>query len=350
MAKSRHTIATPPGTTIKEQIEDRGMTQKELAARMKLSEKHISKLINGEVHLTPETAMKLEFVLGIPARYWNNLETIYREKLQKIEEENHMDEDLEIVNKFPYAEMAKLGWVDDTKKKPERVTALRKFFQVISLKLVLDEKITGIAYRRLSETEKGDYALLAWAQKAKIEAREIETKLIDVQKLEQVIPEIRKMTVEAPSVFCPRLSSILADCGIAIVFLPHIGGSFLHGATFLDNKKIIVGLTVRGKDADKFWFSLFHELGHVILGHVFNDRTTTVEEEEAANCYARDILIPMHNFNAFVKKYHQNYSEQVIKQFSKEIGIDPGIVVGRLQKQNEIAFSWHNCLKKKYVI
>ena len=109
-------------------------------------------------------------------------------------------------------------------------------------------------------------------------------------------------------------------------------------------------MTVRGKDADKFWFSLFHELGHVILGHVFNDRTTTVEEEEAANCYARDILIPMHNFNAFVKKYHQNYSEQVIKQFSKEIGIDPGIVVGRLQKQNEIAFSWHNCLKKKYVI
>lgn len=83
MAKSRTTIATPPGATIKEQLIDRGMKQKEFSSRMEMSEKHISNLINGEVHLTPDVAMRLEMVLGLPARFWLNLEAIYREKLLK---------------------------------------------------------------------------------------------------------------------------------------------------------------------------------------------------------------------------------------------------------------------------
>lgn len=82
MVRSHSVIALPPGATIKEQLEDRSMTQKEFAARMDMSEKHISRLINGEVKLTPQTAVRLEMVLGIPAQFWNRLEAIYREKLQ----------------------------------------------------------------------------------------------------------------------------------------------------------------------------------------------------------------------------------------------------------------------------
>ena len=96
MLRSKSIIATPPGTTIKEQLEDRGMTQKDFAARMGMSEKHISQLINGDVRLTPETAEKLEMVFGIPARFWNNLEAIYQEKLIKAQAENEMDEEKEV--------------------------------------------------------------------------------------------------------------------------------------------------------------------------------------------------------------------------------------------------------------
>ena len=78
--ESRSYIATPPGETIKEQLNNRGMSQKELAVRMDMSEKHISKLINGDVQLTPDVAVRLEMVLGVPAKFWNNLEAIYREK------------------------------------------------------------------------------------------------------------------------------------------------------------------------------------------------------------------------------------------------------------------------------
>lgn len=105
MRQSNTTIAIPPGETIKEQLEDREMSQKEFAARMKLSEKHISKLINGEVQLTPPVAEKLEMVLGVPAAFWNSLEAIYREKLAKVEAENEMDEDRAIAKNLPIREM-----------------------------------------------------------------------------------------------------------------------------------------------------------------------------------------------------------------------------------------------------
>lgn len=86
--RSRTYIATPPGATIKEQLDDRGMSQKELASCMAVSDEYVNHLINGEVQLTPDVANRLEIVLGIPASFWNNLEAIYREKLIKIAAEN----------------------------------------------------------------------------------------------------------------------------------------------------------------------------------------------------------------------------------------------------------------------
>lgn len=120
MVKSRSYIATPPGATIKEQLNDRGMSQKEFAARMNMSEKHISKLINGDVQLTTDVAVRLEMVLGAPAKFWNNLEDIYREKLVKAEAENAMEADVELARQFPYSEMAKFKWVPETRDAEEK--------------------------------------------------------------------------------------------------------------------------------------------------------------------------------------------------------------------------------------
>lgn len=78
---------------LREQLRDRGMSRKEFAARMDLSEMHVSQLINGEIQLTPDVAVRLETVLGVPAKFWNNLEAIYREKLLMVEAENSKDED-----------------------------------------------------------------------------------------------------------------------------------------------------------------------------------------------------------------------------------------------------------------
>lgn len=346
MMQSKTYIATPPGATIKEQLVDRGMSQKEFAQRMNVSEKHISKLINGEVQLTSDMALRLEMVLGLPARFWSNLEAIYREKLQLVQNENEMTEDIETARKFPYHEMAKYGWVAETKKAEEKVLSLRKHFEIVKLSMLHEPFIPGIACRRQSTSEKADYALLAWAQRAKIEAREIITKAIDLQKLESLIPEIRSMTSDEPSVFCPKLVGLLSECGIAIVFLPHIGGSFLHGATFYDKNKIVIGLTVRGKDSDKFWFSLFHEIGHILKGHISNINGTTDEDERDADIFARQTLIPDADFQSFAEQ--GDFSVKGIKAFAVKEGIHAGIIVGRLQKEGFIKYSWRNELKAKY--
>ena len=346
MMRSKTVIATPPGATIKEQLVDRGMSQKEFAVRMDMSEKHICRLINGEVQLTSDVAMRLEMVLGLPAHFWSNLENIYREKLVKAQAENEMDADLETAKKVPYNEMAKNGWVQETRNGIERVINLRKFFEVVQLGLIKEPTIQGIACRRLGEGEKSDYALLAWAQKAKLEARNIQTDAINIEKLKASLPEIRKMTRQNPEVFCSTLCDTLATCGIALVFLPHIGGSFLHGATFYDGAKIVIGMTVRGKDADRFWFSLFHEFGHIILGHIGQADGTTEEDEKNADTFARDTLIPQAAFDAFTNR--ESFDKPSIVRFAESVGIDPGIVVGRLQKERFIPFSWHGDLKTKY--
>ena len=348
MVKSRSFIATPPGATIKEQLIDRGLSQKEFALRMGMSEKHISKLINGDVQLTPEVAVRLEMVLGVPAKFWNKLEATYREKLIKANAENEMDSDKELVKKLPYREMSKNGWVPETRDTTEKVIYLRKYFEVVNLEIIKDMKLSKIACRRLAETEKGNLALLAWAQKAKLEARAIETSLIDLKTLKEKLPEIRSMTAMNPADFCPKLIEMLSGCGIALVFLPHIGGSFLHGATFRDGNKIVVGLTVRGKDADKFWFSLFHELGHILLGHINQSDGTTDEDEEAADNFAKETLIPTVEFNAFTSL--NDFSKTSICSFAQKQNILCGIVVGRLQKEGFINYNRCNDLKTKYVL
>lgn len=346
MIRSKTLIATPPGVTIKEQLVDRGMSQKEFAVRMDMSEKHISRLINGEVQLTSDVAMRLEMVLGLPAHFWSNLENIYREKLIKAQAENEMDSDLETMKKIPYNEMAKNGWVQETRNSIERVINLRKFFEVVQLGLIKDPTIQGIACRKLGDGEKSDYALLAWAQRAKLEARNIHTGAINIEKLKSSLSNIRKMTRQIPKVFCATLCDMLAACGIAIVFLPHIGGSFLHGATFYDGSKIVIGMTVRGKDADRFWFSLFHEFGHIILGHIGQVDGISEEDEKNADAFARDTLIPQSAFDTLTKM--KNFDKLTIVRFAENIDIDPGIVVGRLQKERFIPFSWYSDLKTKY--
>ena len=348
MVKSRSYIATPPGATIKEQLLDRGLSQKEFALRMGMSEKHISKLINGDVQLTPDVAVRLEMVLGIPAKFWNKLESTYREKLVKVKAENEMDADIERAKKFPYREMSKNGWIPETRKNTEKVINLRKYFEVVNLAIIEDMKLSKIACRRLSETAKGDFALLAWAQKAKLEARSIKTSPIDLKTLTKNIPRIRKMTTLDPSDFCQLLINLLSNCGIALVFLPHIGGSFLHGATFYDGNKIVVGLTVRGKDADKFWFSLFHELGHILLGHINQPNGTTQDDEIAADNFAKETLIPTEIFDTFI--IQNNFSNESIQAFADSNNILCGIVVGRLQKEGYIPYNWYNDLKKKYTL
>lgn len=348
MVHSKTTVAIAPGATIREQLEYRGMPQKEFAVRMDMSEKHISHLINGKVELTPDVAIRLEYVLGVPSSYWMKLEASYREQLSRVEAENDMDHDEEIARRIPYAKMSKMEWVPATRIINDKVKHLRTFFEVAKLGLLDNLRIPGIAYRASGSNATSDYALAAWAQKARLEARERVVSEINIAQLKTLIPEIRKLTILPPSEFCDKLVSMLASCGVALIFLPHIGGSFCHGASFVDGNHIVLGLTVRGRDADRFWFSLFHELYHIIAGHINSPKPATDDEEINADAYARDTLISPTEYADLMSK---DYGEkETIVAFAYDIGIAPGIVLGRLQKEGLVPFNRYHDLKEQYQI
>ena len=346
MNHSRTYIAIPPGETIKEQLSFRSMSQKEFALRMCLTEKHVTNLLKGRVQLTSNVAMRLESVLGVPAIFWENLESLYREALIKVEEENQLEADIEIAKHLPYSDMIKYEWIPSSKSPYEKVGNLRKFFEVSRLQLIDDPAINHIACRRLSSGEKSDYALLVWAQKAKLEARNYATKEINISGLKKAISAIRSMSALPPEVFCPKLTNLLSDNGIALIFLPHIKNSALHGASFYDGKKIVVGLTIYGKYADIFWFSLFHEIAHIIYGHIGQANGTSDNDEKDADSFARETLIPSKNIKSFVR--NGVYNTDSLKFFAKHIGIDVGILVGRLQHDGIIKYNQFNDLKTKY--
>ncbi len=263
MVKSRSYIATPPGETIREQLKDRGMSQKEFAVRMDLSEKHVSKLINGEVQLTPEMAYRLEMVLGAPAKFWNNLEIIYREKLVKAHAENEMDFEIALAKQLPYSKMAQYGWVPKTKIDKEKAICLRKFFEVVNLSLVTDKRLEKVTFNG-TEIDPADNPVVAvWIQKARIDARAISTDAVNVEKLPHAILDIKKIRAKTVEEFYGGVKQILSACGVAVVFLPHIQGLHIKGATFEDGKKIIIALKNQNDNMEKMRTSLFRELEQV---------------------------------------------------------------------------------------
>ena len=324
--KSENYIAIPPGATIKEQLNDRGLTQKEFALRMELSEKHISKLINGQASLTSEVAMKLEMVLGIKMRFWLNLENLYQEAKKKVEYENNLNQDKEILSKLPYNEMVNFNWIPKARNKTDKIINLRNFFEVVSLNLLTKEALIPLFCRQLSKTDKNFYLLM-----------------INLELLKDNISKLRTMTRQDN--FIIDLQQLLSKCGIALILLPSFKSSYTHGFTFLDNNKIIIGITNRGKDSDKFWFSLFHEFGHILNGHIWN-KIQNDDNEKEADLFAEETLIPKADLKAFID--NNNFQEQAIIEFAKRINIDPSIVVGRLQKERFLKYNQLNNLKKKY--
>ncbi len=340
-------MAIPPGATIREQLNSRGLSQKEFAARMDLSEKHVSRLINGEVELTHEVAVKLEYVLGIEAVFWDNLEAGYRIDLLKVKEELDMEDDEKYVKDFRFSELVRFGWMPKVSKVADKVVALRKFFEVSKLSLVFSEKVC-VAFRRVITSDKNNGVLLAWVQKARLDARKIKTDAVNIPKLKVMLKKFRQMTTWDPECFEPVIRKSLAECGVAFVVLPHLQGTGLNGATFVDGKKIVTGLTTRGDYADKFWFSFFHEMGHILKGNILSSDVISEREEAEVNRFAGNFLIDDEAFNKF--KENGCITRDSIIKFAKAQSIADGIVVGRLQRENVIRFSQFNDLKVKYQV
>ena len=341
------TVAVPTGETIKEQLEMKGISQKDFAYRMGMSKKHICKLLAGDVILTPETALKLEEVLNIDAKFWLGLEADYREDLARAKAENELSksEEIEYLKKIPYVEMARCGWLPKNEKNEETILHLRKFFSVVKLTLV-EGMMPAAAYSSFDGNKKDtDYPLMCWIGMAQRLSWEIQTDKIHIAGIKKILPQLKEMTKETPSVFLPKLKELLAKCGIAFVMADHLKGLAIKGAAFYNGGKIVLGLTMNCKDNNEFWLNFFHELAHIMLGHI-KQNGTTKEDEEAVEVWVKEHLTVSKKYSAFIAK--KDFSENAIIKFAEKCGISAGIVAGLLQREGLIKYSERNSLKLKY--
>lgn len=158
------------------------------------------------------------------------------------------------------------------------------------------------------------------------------------------------MSLETPSIFYPRLKQILLDCGIVLVGLPNMKGANLNGATRkFRNGSVMLLITDRNTNADIFWFTLIHELGHIYNNDFYSDCKDWEkyqEKERSADEFARNFYIDENEYHEFIS--HNELSIDSIKAFSGNLGISPDILIGRLQHDHKISYSDYNYMKRKY--
>ena len=352
-------MAFHPGYYVAEIIEDMEISQNEFATRLGTTGKNISKLVNGQINLSNELAKKLSVMLGTSLEMWLNLQKTYEQKLVEIECEKDFDEQESVARLIDYSYFVKFAGIPNTKHIREKVQNLCKYFMISDLRILREPDFlvnfrTGIS----NVEEKNIINSRAWIQTAINISKTIETKPFDAKKMVSFLPELRGMTLQSPDTFYPRMKEIFSECGVAFVLLPHLKNSGVNGAVkWINSERVVLAMNNRGLYADKFWFSLFHEIKHVLQQKIkttfisvdsvemqnFNDAL-----EKEADDFSRNYLIPPDEFLKFSP--NKFTSDEEICRFAKSIGIHPGIVAGRLQHEKIIPQNRCSKLKQKYSI
>jgi HTH-type transcriptional regulator/antitoxin HigA len=348
-------FVSPPGDTILELLEERGMTQSELAQRMGRPIKTINEIVHGKAMLTPETALQLEKVFGTPARLWLELEHNYREHLARQAEEEALQAEQAWLKNFPIKEMQKRNWLPEEEERSRLLFGLLRFFGLASPKNWEDIWSKNLVnYRKTAAYESSDYALSVWLRRGELLAQNIYTAPFDKSLFRSLLKnEIRALTCSEAENIDEKLATLCAQAGVAVVIVPQVPGARVSGAArWLTKDKALIQLSLRYKRDDQFWFSFFHEAGH-ILQHGKRDIFIHLEDgdhdgkEESANQFAAEMLIPWREYDSFVQQ-NERFSKDNVRRFAEKIGIAPGIVVGRLQYDNHLPYSHLNDLKVKY--
>lgn len=343
--------ALAPGVTLLETIQSLGLSQAELAKRSARPLKTINEIVKGKTAITPETALQLEHVLGVPASFWNKLERNYRETLASIKENKAFESGVNWAKTFPVQELLKRNvmseWADDT----ALVRILLQFFGVSSIsawKQVWTAPAT--AYRRSSAFTHSPEATAAWLRLGEIEAKKLRLPNFKKGTFKKALIRIRNLMNRAPLDLKARLIEECRKSGVALVFVQELPKTCVHGAVRWMGDTPVIQLSCRYKVEDIFWFSFFHEAGHVILHgkrEVFlEDDSRQSLKEKQADSFARNHLISEGRWREFIES--ADFSEANIIAFAQSVGIPAGIVVGRLQHEQKIDFAHFNYMKRRF--
>jgi addiction module HigA family antidote len=354
------TTVPHPGETVQEYLDFYEWSQRDLARRTGLAPKTISEICNGKAPITPTTALALEKAFQRPAHLWLNLQRQFDEVEARRREAQKASGWEEWARHFPLKEMRQLRFSLPEGRSDADV--LLGFFGVTSPESWSSVwRASAPRFRQTRTVKFREEAIAAWVREAEIVARGLELAEFDAARLRSAVKSLRRFTTQRFEDMLDPLQETCANLGVAFVVVQAPRNTGISGcARWLTDKRALIGLTIRYKTDDQFWFTFFHELGHLLLhrgkrpfvvDNAEDDLSDLVVDPEMqqieaeANRFSADTLIPPALLGPFLRA--QTFTNDSIHEFSETVGVGPGIVVGRLQHEGVIAPHQGNTLKQK---
>lgn len=341
---------SPPGDTILTLLARRDLTVEALADAIDRPSKEVTDLVAGRTAITIGLARQLQEVLGASVEFWMARDLQYRQQAKRLAES-----ETAWLSDLPLSDMVRFGWLSPPPLPGREVAACLDFFGVSSVREWERQYLEApsLASFRTSQTLDSNAAAVAtWLRQAQRVAQHLEIEVWDKEGFRASLPDMRALTrVSDPDRFLPELRQRCARHGVALVVLPTPKGCRASGAAaVLDGSRALIQLSFRFLSDDQFWFSFFHEAGHIVLHgdaglHVDADDTPKSIYEAEANTFSQDLLVPPEWRE---KMLRLDVSHKSVIRFARRIGVSPGVVVGQLQHSGRIGYDTLNRLKRRY--
>ncbi|MFK0691572.1 ImmA/IrrE family metallo-endopeptidase [Mesorhizobium sp. IMUNJ 23033] len=332
----------------------RSMTLESLADLLGESSEFTSQLLTGDVPIDNDIAESLADILGASKAFWLEREVQFRTARERARSNAPTSSPAEWLGRLPISDMKKFGWISSARGPENLLAECLRFFDVGSL---VDWEATyrplarAAAYRLSKSYVSDPMSIVTWLRFVETKAQHISANNFDAVAFRKALPNLRALTLlKDPKVFMPKLRELCAACGVALVVAPTPQGCPASGATrLLSSGTAMIALSLRYKTDDQFWFTFFHEAGHLLL---HSDRAFFLEdgsdvtqtEEDEANEFSANLLVPSETWERLspgIKDFRS-----VVRQ-AVSIGTSPGILVGQMQHKGHLRFNQLNFLKRR---
>jgi plasmid maintenance system antidote protein VapI len=345
---------SPPGHTIVSILEERELTVEQFAAQIGRSAAVAQKILDGTHAIDVEVARALARNLGASENFWIAREHDYRASIsppEKVRVASLSD----LLGKLPISDMRKFGWIEKARSREDHIAECFSFFGVSSLAQWqgrYESAFQHAAYRRSTAYASCEVATIAWLRQGEIETQGDEVADWSPEMLEKQIPHFRRLTwYKSPALFLPKLKEAFAKAGVKFAIVRAPKGCAASGAVrILADDTPHMQISFRYLSDDQFWFSLFHEVGHLLLHYdkmpiLENTDLTEDECEREANEFASHVIVPIRYREELLSLGDSRFP---IIDFAKKVGIAPGLVVGQLQHEGLIRFNQMQHLKRRF--
>ena len=331
-----------PGEYIAEELEARGWTQTDLAEILGRPLRLVNELIKGKRSITPETARGLAQAFGTSAELWMNLESAYQ--LSRVASpDDAVQRRSRLYDKAPIKEMVRRGWLASSSSIEAMEQQVIAFYGLKSLDATPQ---LAVAARAKMAGPRWTSAQIAWFHRARQVAKAVHVAPYSAKRLNEIAQQLQALLLSPEDI--RNAARVLADGGIRLVVVEDLPGTKIDGAClWLDKSSPVVALSLRYDRIDSVWFTLWHELGHVSKGPADTSLDVDLiggrgaddarpENEQAADRYACEHLVPTAQLDDWILRTEPLYARIKIEAFAARIKVHPGIVLGQLKHRKII--------------